>query len=152
VGIERFPVEIKCLISAKGISVMGAATIMADIVEIVRFKNAKHLTSYLKAAPRVDSSNKTTHIGHLSKRGRKASFRVLLQAVNHLIDWNPVLRAYNERMTGKSRNKVRAAIVGKTITTLYYLLKHKEASRYVDEKNYQLKLGTLMRYIYSKAA
>ena len=51
--------EIDILTSMKGISVMTAIAIIAEIVTIDRFPNSKHFTSYLRSAPGVDSSNET---------------------------------------------------------------------------------------------
>ena len=76
---------------------LGASIIMSDIVTIKRFRSRKNLASYLRAAPRVDASNQTIHIGRLNKAGRKASFHMLLQGINHMIDHNPFLAKYAQR-------------------------------------------------------
>jgi transposase len=55
--------EIDILTSMKGISVIMDLALVADISTISRFQNSKHLTSYLRSAPSVDSSNEKTIIG-----------------------------------------------------------------------------------------
>ncbi|MDR2659243.1 MAG: transposase [Spirochaetaceae bacterium] len=46
----------------KGISVFIAIVIIADIIDVSRFKDSKHFTSYLRSAPRVSNSNTSTSI------------------------------------------------------------------------------------------
>ena len=85
----------------------------------------------MRAAPRVDASNQTVHIGRLNKAGRKISFEILLQSVNQLINDNPHLLAYTQRTVGKSRNKSRATVVARTIRQIFYILKNREPNRYL---------------------
>jgi transposase len=58
---EPFMREIEILTSMTGVSVMAAIAIIADVIDVSRFKNAKHAdlwsdASYLSSAPRVESS------------------------------------------------------------------------------------------------
>jgi transposase len=131
-GVIRFREPVSLLIGISGVSVFGAACIMSDIITIDRFKTCKQLASYLRAAPRVDASNKTIHIGRLNKAGRKMAFEILLQSVNHLIDGNPHLLAYTQRTVGKSRNKIRATVVARAIRQIFYILKNREPNRYLS--------------------
>ena len=135
----RFREELGILIGVNGISVFGAACIMADIITIDRFRSHKNLASYLSAAPRVDASNNTVHIGRLNKSGRKMSFEILLQSVNHLVDGNPHLLAYTERKNGKSKNKIRATIVARSIRQVFYMLKNREENRFINLVSYKTK-------------
>jgi hypothetical protein len=41
---------------------------------VTGFLFAKHLTSYVRAAPRVDASIKTVHIGRLNKQASRLGF------------------------------------------------------------------------------
>lgn len=138
-GVLRFREEIGLLIGVNGISVFGAACIMGDIITIDRFKTCKDLASYLSAAPRVDASNNTVHIGRLNKSGRKMAFEILLQSVNHLVDGNPHLLAYTKRTAGKSKNKIRATIVARAMRQIFYMLKNREANRYINLSSYKTK-------------
>jgi transposase len=138
-GVLRYSEQIRLLIGINGISVFGAACIMADIITIDRFPSAKHLTSYLRAAPKVDASNKTVHIGRLNKAGRHTAFGVLLQSVNHLKSSNPFILRYTKHAVGKSRNKIRAAAVGRTIRQIFYILKNQEPNRFLNTVNFASK-------------
>jgi transposase len=54
----------------KGVSVLTAAAIMADIVSVDRFTNSKHFMSYLRIAPRVESINEKAIIKDTNNAGR----------------------------------------------------------------------------------
>ena len=56
---EPFMNEIEILTSMKGVSVLIAIAIIADIITVERFKDSKSFTSYLRSAPRVENSNTT---------------------------------------------------------------------------------------------
>jgi len=112
---------------------------MADIITIDRFRTSKNLASYLRAAPRVDASNNTVHVGRLNKAGRKMAFETLVQSVNHLVDGNPNVLRYTKHAAGKSKNKVRAAVVGRTIRQIFYILKNMEPNWFLKEETFSNK-------------
>lgn len=147
IGVVRFPEEVRLLIGLSGVSVFGAAVIMSDIITISRFGSHKKLANYLRAAPRVDSSNTTVHIGRLNKAGRKMSFGILLQSVTHLVDGNPYLAAYVYRAVGKPANKLRATVVARTTTQIYYMLKNKTPNRFLIKDNFHKKELQLKKYL-----
>ncbi len=128
----------------------GAVCIMADIITIDRFRTSKNLVSYLRAAPRVDASNNTIHIGRLNKAGRKMAFEILLQSVTHLVDGNPNLLRYTKHAVGKSKNKIRAAVVGRTIRQIFYILKNKEPNWFLQEGTFAIKKRQFERILVSQ--
>jgi transposase len=128
-----------------GVSVFGSVCIMTDIVDIRRSRTRRHLVSYLRAAPRVDSSNERTHIGGINKRGRRLTFTLFLEASHHLVEAT-ILERFVARSPGKSRKQVRVAVVGRTITTIFYMLKKSEASRFPRESSFRRKKRELERF------
>jgi hypothetical protein len=56
---EPFMTGITILTSRKGVSVFIAIAIIADIIEVSRFKDTKHFTLYLRSALRAANSNTT---------------------------------------------------------------------------------------------
>jgi transposase len=139
--------DIACLITIPGISVFGAACIMADIVDIHRFKTAKKLCSYLSSVPKVDASNTSVRIKGINKHGRKAAYGSVLQALNHLIDSSPHLkRFYEKKLMGKAACKVRAGAVRRVLTTIFYMLKNGEVYRYCNDSIYKKKAKQLEKY------
>lgn len=140
-GMKRFSDEIQLLMTIPGISDFTACSIMADVVDISRFKNHKKFASYLRSAPRVHSSDTVTHIGKIDKKGRKLTFKYLTQGISHFKRTNPVLKDFYERKcNGKSKGKVRAAIIRKIIVIIYYMLKNNEMYRFSDRAKYLKKI------------
>jgi transposase len=68
----------------KGISVFIAIAIIADIIDVSRFRDSKAFTSYLRSAPRVANSNTSTSIRGTNKKGRKLSATLLTQSLNYV--------------------------------------------------------------------
>jgi transposase len=139
--------EITLLVSIPGLSILGACAIMADVGDIKRFSCSKKLASYLRSVPTIKSSNDRIHIGGITKRGRKLSYELILQGIEHTIRYSlPLNKFFEEKIKGKRRVVVRAAIVRKIIESIYYILQNKEIYRFYNEKNYMSKLKLLRKY------
>jgi transposase len=135
-----FEKEIRLLMSIKGISPFMAVGIMSDVVDIHRFGNVKKFCSYLRAAPKVDSSNKTTKIGRINKHSRKISIELLIQSIEHFKSCEKFDRFYQKKKVGKSAGKTRIALVRKVMVTIYFMLLREQLFYYLDQKNYNNKL------------
>lgn len=139
--------ELEKLITISGISVFAASCIMADIVDIRRFKTAKKLCCYLSSVPKVDASNTSIRIKGINKHGRKMAYASILQALNHLIDSSPHLkRFYEKKLMGKASCKVRAGAVRRVITIIFYMLKNSEDYHYCNDSIYMKKAKQLGKY------
>ena len=140
--------EISILMSIMGISFFTASAVMADIADINRFRKAKELCSYLRAGMRIDSSNRIKHVGKLNKRSRKLAFCMILQGLNHMVNYNAAYEDFKLRKTkGKSAGKVRCALVRKTIVAIFYMLRNKELWKYRNQDTYEKKLKEMEREI-----
>lgn len=134
------------LVTIFGVSLMGSSALLADAGCIERFKTAKKLAHYLRSAPRVDSSNKTTRIGSLDKAGRKIAFGYLIEGLVNIYSGNPNYKSYYESKTkGKSKGKVRAALVRKTITTIFYMWKNRKAYSFPHDRVTECKLKEILK-------
>ncbi len=148
IGYDNYKDEITILMSQMGISFFTACAIISDIADINRFKSAKRLCSYLRSGMRVDASDKTIHIGKINKKARKLSFKMILQGLQHTVNYNPRFAEFKERkLKGKSNGKVRCALVRKTIVGIFYMLKNKELWQYCNDQTYQKKLKEMERRI-----
>jgi transposase len=146
-----FRKEIELLTGIKGISVFIAIGIMADVVDINRFPNAKKFCSYLRSAPKVDSSNKTTKIGRINKQSRKLTMSLLIESMNHFKLCEKFGRFYENKKNGKSTGKVRVALVRKVMVTIYYMLKRNIDFYYVDKKFHSRKLMVYDKFLKNAA-
>lgn len=146
IGIDRFQNEVKLITTVNGISVFGAIVFMADICTVARFQTAKKMTSYLATTGTVDSSGNTTRNGSLSKRGRRTSYRFILQGVEHIIHGNHNFESFKKRHKSKRTNKVRSAIIRKTFVSLFYMLKNNEPYRFMDKAIYTRKMREFKKF------
>ena len=136
-----FEKEIRLLTSIRGISPFLAVAIMSDIVDIKRFPNAKHLCSYLRAAPSIDASGDKSKVGKVNKHSRTLTLSLMTESVKHFVDSSEEMtRFYFNKRKGKSAGKVRVAVMRKIITVIYHMLTREELYYYVDEKNHMNKI------------
>ena len=135
--------KIEILTSMKGISVITAIAIIADIAKVDRFPNSKHFTSYLRSAPRVDSSNEVTIIRGTTKMGRKLSVSLITQSLNHFRDSNPRLnRWYREKEPfHNKKGKLRMALCRKVFAEIYHMLDRNEYHYFRDKSLHEKKMN-----------
>jgi transposase len=141
---KKYYKEIEILTSMKGISVLTAIAIMADVGEIKRFPNSKHFTSYLRSAPGVDSSNEETRITKTTKFGRKLSVSLLSQSLNHFRDNDlRLMKWYNKKVEVEfhKRGKIRMGLCRKVFAEIYQMLKKREYHYYRKIKNHLKKMN-----------
>ncbi len=125
---------IRLLLTIYGVSVMSASAILSDVGCIERFASAKKFARYMRSAPKVNSSNDTTRIGSIDKAGRKTAFGYLVEGLYNIYGGNPGFsKFYKEKTKCKSKCRVRAALVRKTLVTIYYMWKNREEYRFKHE-------------------
>jgi transposase len=124
---EPFMAQIDILTSIKGVSVFIAAAVIADIIDVNRFKDAKHFTSYLRSAPHVANSNTSTSIRGTKKKGRKLSSSLLTQSLNHVLNASKKLRIWYDRLSEyKKDGLVRTGLRRRVFAGIYQMLKKRE--------------------------
>ena len=144
---KYFRKEIQLLTGIKGISVFIAIGIMSDVVDINRFPSAKKFCSYLRSAPKVDSSNQTTRIGRINKQSRKLTMNLLIESMNHFKTCEKFGYFYEKKKNGKSVGKVRVAVARKVMVAIYNMLKRKTDFYYVDKKYHNSKLAVYDKFL-----
>ncbi|MDR0910709.1 MAG: IS110 family transposase [Spirochaetaceae bacterium] len=124
---QRFMPMVEILTSMSGISVITALALIADVVDVSRFQNAKHFTSYLRSAPRVESSNEHTLIKSTNKAGRRLSVTLLSQSLNHFRDSNKKLAVWYTRLSVyKKKGVIRMALCRRVFAEIYQMMKKGE--------------------------
>lgn len=140
-GNQLYKEEVELLLSIKGFSPLTAIALLADVVDINRFPCVKKFCSYLRTAPKVKSSNKSTIIGSTNKYSRSLSCSLLAQSVNHFAQSGEPLNSFYERIkTGKKPGVYRMAMIRKILVCAYYMLKHKKQFYWTNDKLYKSKL------------
>jgi transposase len=124
---KPFMAQIDILTSMKGVSVFIAIAIIADIIDVSRFRNSKAFTSYLRSAPKVAASNTSHTVLGTNKKGRKLSSSLLTQSLNHVMNASPKLaRWYNRLTEGKKAGLVRTGLRRRVFAEIYQMLKKGE--------------------------
>jgi transposase len=124
---EPFMREIEILTSMKGVSVFIAIAIIADIINVDRFKNSKAFASYLRCAPRVSNSNTSVNIRGTNKKGRKLSSSLLTQSMHHVLTASEKLSKWYDRLTEyKKAGLVRSGLRRRIFAEIYQMLKKEE--------------------------
>ncbi len=102
-----------------GIATQTATTLLAEIVHLRNYKNARQVAAYAGLSPRLRESGTSGKCSRLSKTGnsrvRKALFMPAISAKRH----NPVLRQFSERLA--RRGKPKMAIIGAVMRKLLHL-------------------------------
>jgi transposase len=145
---EPYMKEIEILTSMKGVSVFIAIAVIADIINVDRFRNSKAFTSYLRSAPRVSNSNTTINIRGTNKKGRKLSATLITQSLNHVLKASPKLNRWYTRLTRyKKAGLVRTGLRRKVFAEMYQMLKKKEYHYERDVRNHEAKLFQYKRFL-----
>lgn len=138
---SKYYKEIEILTSIKGVSVITALALIADIANIQRFGSAKKLCTYLRSAPAIQSSNETTIIMKTNKFSRKLSISLLAQGITHFKNANPELKKWYEFKTQNGKKgKIRMAACRKVIVHIYHMLQNSQYHYYRNEKNHTTKM------------
>lgn len=122
---EPYKMPVQHLVSVPGISTTTAMVYLTEIVDIKRFKDIDHLSSYFGLIPGEDSSgDNQLHTG-ISPR-RNSNLRVLLIESSWIaVRKDPaLLMSYNDLIKRMPKNKAIIRIARKLLSRIYYVLKN----------------------------
>jgi transposase len=74
---------VAALQALRGVSVIVAVTLVAEIQQFHRFANPRQLMAYLGLVPSEDSSGPRRRLGAITKAGNAAARRMLVEAAHH---------------------------------------------------------------------
>jgi len=152
-GNKRFKREVELLMGIRGFSAFTAIALMSDVVDVARFQNAKSFCSYLRATPKVRSSNQTTHVGQVNRQSRPLTCSLLTQSIYQLAQAGEHMAKFYARVrVGKSPGKSRIALIRKVLVSAYHMLKRNEPYFWVEQELYSCKLRTFQRALQRIAA
>jgi len=145
---EPFMNEIEILTSMKGVSVFIAIAIIADIIDVSRFKDSKAFTSYLRSAPRVSNSNTSVSICGTNKKGRKLSATLITQSLNHVLDASEKLRRWYDRLCEyKKPGLVRTGLRRRVFAEIFQMLKKREYHYARNIAKHELKMNLYRNFL-----
>jgi transposase len=145
---EPFVPQIDILTSMKGASVFIAIAVIADIIDVSRFKDAKHFTSYLRSAPRVSNSNTSTRIKGTDKKGRKLSATLITQSLNRILDSSLKLRRWHDRLSEyKKAGLVRTGLRRRVFAEIFQTLKKQECHYGREQQKHEMKTSQYKQFL-----
>ncbi len=100
-----------------------ALTIVAELGDVSRFRNARAAASYSGLVPRVSSSADTSFHGRITKKGNKELRWILNQVAVRLMSTHPEVRKWAEPHRRRMHaNKVRTALARRLLVGIYKVL------------------------------
>ena len=127
IEIMKYYEQFDCYLhTIPGIGIIGAATILAEIGDISRFKNSSALVAFAGIDPTVRQSGEfnSTH-NHMSKRGSPSLRHAIFLAATTCSFHNSPLNAYykKKRDQGKHHLTATGAVARKLTTVIYAVLR-----------------------------
>lgn len=122
--------EIKRLMTVPGVSLMTAATFMAAVGDIHRFRSPRNLVSYLGLDPKVrQSGSGNAKIGRISKQGAAPVRGMLVEAAFVAVSTAGPMRAFYQRVSARRGKAIAIVAVARKLVVLFWHL-------LIDEKDY----------------
>jgi len=119
--------EIRRLMTVPGVNLHTAATFMARVGEIGRFKDPRKLVSYLGLDPRVrQSGEEPVRYGHISKEGAAEARHMLCEAAWIVVRYPSPLSAFSERIKARRGSRIATVAVARKLVVLFWHLLTKE--------------------------
>ena len=137
IEIMKYYEQFDCYLhTIPGIGIIGAATILAEIGDISRFKNSSALVAFAGIDPTVRQSGEfnSTH-NHMSKRGSPYLRHAIFLAATTCSFHNSPLNAYykKKRDQGKHHLTATGAVARKLTTVIYAVLQY---SKHYEPKSF----------------
>jgi transposase len=99
----RFAPVVRALMSMRGLALLNAATLAAELGDLQRFPTARQLMGYLGLVPSEDSTGDERHQGGITKMGNGIARRALIEAAWNYSKPARISRELLKRQAGLSR-------------------------------------------------
>ena len=127
---EQFAERFDLILSVPGIGQQIGMVLIAEIVDIKRFKDADHLASYIGLIPMCHSSGEHDGTGDLTFRKHAYLRTLLIESSWQAIRCDPALTlAYEQYCKRMKPTKAIVKIARKLVNRIFFVMKHNE--RYV---------------------
>lgn len=106
-----------------GVAEQTAVTIVYELGDVSRFRNARAAASFSGLVPRVSQSADKSHHGRLTKRGNRELRWILTQWAVRLLAHDPLVKAWAApRRRRLHTNKIRIALARRLLVGVYKML------------------------------
>ena len=115
--------EARRLLTVPGVNVIAAATFLAAVGDIARFRDSRKLIAYLGLDPRVrQSGDQPARPGRISKRGSSSARWALVEAAWSVVQQPGPLRAFYERIKARRGHGKAIVATARKLATLFWCL------------------------------
>jgi transposase len=115
--------QMRRLMTVPGVNLHTAATFMACVGDIGRFRDPRKLVSYLGLDPRVrQSGEERPRYGHISKEGASEARHMLCEAAWIVVRYPSPLRAFGERISARRGSRIATVAVARKLVVLFWHL------------------------------
>jgi transposase len=115
--------QVKRLMTVPGVNVIAAATFLAAVGDITRFRTPRQLVGYLGLDPRVrqSGSSPATH-GRISKQGSSSARHALVEAAWSVVRQPGPLRAFYQRIRARRGHQVAVVAAARKLACLFWCM------------------------------
>jgi transposase len=118
--------DVQRLMTIPGVGELSGLVLFAELGDINRFKNARHVSGYLGMVPRLYASSDVRKLGRITKQGPGHVRRILVQDAWHAVRTSKVFRdKYNKILKRRGKKPAIVAIARTIAEIAYHLLKDK---------------------------
>jgi transposase len=115
--------ESKRLLTVPGVNLIAAATFLAAVGDIARFRNSKRLVAYLGLDPRVrQSGEQPARSGGISKRGSVSARWALVEATWSVVNQPGPLRAFYLRIRSRRGHGKAIVATARKLAVLFWCM------------------------------
>jgi transposase len=115
--------EAKRLLTVPGVNLIAAATFLAAVGDITRFRDSRKLIAYLGLDPRVrQSGDHPARPGRISKRGSAQARWALVEAAWSVVQQPGPLRAFYQRIKGRRGHGKAIVAAARKLAALFWCL------------------------------
>lgn len=119
----RYP-DTKLLMTIPGVGFLTALTVVAEVGDMSRFKDAGKLCSFAGLVPSQRSSGDSIRFGHITNRGSRMLRTAVTESAMRITKTNaPRLYGYYERLAAaKTKKQARVALARKLLTVMWTMV------------------------------
>jgi transposase len=111
------------LMTVPGVNVICAATFLAAIGDVRRFKTSRQLVAYLGLDPKVrQSGSEPARTGHISKQGSPQARWALVEATTSVVRQPGPLHAFHQRLRARRGYSIATVAAARKLASLFWCL------------------------------